>query len=111
MLNVSISKEYLTLDQLDILVINPTIDFDGIRYSLSTVIYGNGHHFNTRFLFDGLAYHGDGMRKATIEGKTYQRTDCLLLPSSDREKPFPGHILGSSYCVSHVEYIRNDSLA
>jgi hypothetical protein len=108
LLNVIIGQEYLTLDHLDLLVINPIIDFDNIQYSISTVIYGDGNHFITRFVFDGCAYHGDGMRKETIQGKTYQRTHCILLPS---EKPFPGHILDTTYCVSQVEYIRTDSLA
>ena len=46
-----------------------------------------------------------------IEGKNYQRTDCLLLQNSVGDIPFPGHIPRTRYNVSHVEYIRTDSLA
>jgi hypothetical protein len=84
---------------------------DGVSYSLSSVIYGDGSHFITRFLFGGQAYHGDGMRTTMIEGKNYQRTDCLLLQNSVGDIPFPGHIPRTRYNVSHVEYIRTDSLA
>ena len=111
LLNVSIGKEYLTLNQFNLLIINPIIFLDGVSYSLSSVIYGDGSHFITRFLFGGQAYHGDGMRTTMIEGKNYQRTDCLLLQNSVGDIPFPGHILRTRYYFSHVEYIRTDSLA
>jgi hypothetical protein len=67
-LNVSIGKEYLTLNQSNLLIINQI-------YSLSSVIYGDDSQFITRFLFGGQAYHGDGMRTTMIEGKNYQRKD------------------------------------
>jgi len=79
-----------------------------VSYSLSSVIYGNGSHFITRFIFDGRAYQGDGMRTQNMMGTFYQRSDCIELPNSIHDKPFPGKIPMTNYHISHAHYIKTD---
>jgi hypothetical protein len=110
-LNVSIGAQYLTPFQLEILVINKILYFDNVCYTLSSVIYGDESHFITRFIFDGRAYQGDGMRTLMIMGNFYQRSDCIELPNSSRDKPFPGKIPMTNYHICHVHYIRTDYIS
>ena len=107
-LNVCIGEQYFTPYQMERLVINQILYFDNVSYSLSSVIYGNGSHFITRFIFDGRAYQGDGLRKQHIMGTFYQRSDCIELPNSIHDKPFPGKIPMTNYHISHAHYIRTD---
>ena len=110
-LNVSIGAQYLTPFQLEILVINKLLYFDNVCYTLSSVIYGDEFHFITRYIFDGRAYQGDGMRTLMIMGNFYQRSDCIELPNSSNDKPFPGKIPMTNYHICHVHYIRTDYIS
>ena len=65
-------------------------------------------HFITRFIFNGEAYHGDGMKKIYINNRSYQCTDCVELP--DNAIHFPGKIPNSSYVINDLLYIRTDNL-
>ena len=107
-LNVCIGEQYFNPYQMERLVINQILYFDNVSYSLSSVIYGNGSHFITRFIFDGRTYQGDGMRTQNIMGTFYQRSDCIELPNSIHDKPFPGKIPMTNYHISHGHYIRTD---
>jgi hypothetical protein len=70
-LNVSIGAQYLSPFQLEILVINKILYIDNVCYTLSSVIYGDESHFITRFIFDGRAYQGDGMKTLYEDTEDY----------------------------------------
>jgi len=88
--------------------VDPTVVFAGTQYTLSCVIYGNMSHFITRFIFNGKAYHGDGMKKIYINNRSYQCTDCVELP--DNAIHFPCKIPNISYVINDLLYIRTDNL-
>lgn len=110
LLHVGFPLRYFTSLQLDMFIIYQILIFDGVSYTLSSATYGNGGPFITRFRYNDQVYQGDGMRTIEIQGRNYQRTDCVLISTTDTT--FPGHFEYNSsvFCICTVDYIRTDSL-
>jgi hypothetical protein len=87
--------------------VDPVVVFVDVSYTLSCVIYGNGSHFVSRFMFNGKAYHGDGLKRLSAN-KKYQCTDCLELDVNTI--PFPDKIPNTSYVINDLIYIKTECL-
>jgi hypothetical protein len=87
--------------------VDPVVVFVDVSYTLSCVIYGNGSHFVSRFMFNGKAYHGDGLKRLSAN-KKYQCTDCLELDVNTI--PFPDKIPNTLYVINDLIYIKTECL-